>query len=270
MTLRRRLYLTLEPNEKGGTIERVFEIILIVLIVANIMAIVLDTEVGIREEYDNYFNILEIVSMIFFSLEYVARIYSIVEKPGFEHPVKGRIRFIFSPLAIVDLLAVLPFYIKYSTVSLTFLRIFRLMALFRVFKIARYLHALKLFKHVLKDRKEQLVLSFIFILFVLVIISFVMFYAEHDAQPAKFSSIPATMWWGISTITTVGYGDMVPMTALGKFLGGVFAIAGVGLLALPAGILSSGFFELLHTKDNDSRSNICPHCGKDIRDHEDK
>jgi voltage-gated potassium channel len=172
-----------------------------------------------------------------------------------------------TPLAVIDLLAVVPFYIKYSTVSLTFLRIFRIMALFRVFKIARYMHALKLFKHVLKDRKEQLVLSVIFILFVLVIISFVMFYAEHDAQPEKFSSIPATMWWGIATLTTVGYGDMVPITALGKTLGGIFAIAGVGLLALPAGILSSGFFELLHSKDSDKKSHaFCPHCGNKIND----
>jgi voltage-gated potassium channel len=136
-----------------------------------------------------------------------------------------------------------------------------------MFKIARYLHALNIFRRVLKDRKEQLVLSFIFVLFVLVVISFVMFYVENEAQPDKFSSIPATMWWGISTLTTVGYGDIVPITAWGKFLGGIFAIAGVGLLALPAGILSSGFFEMLHRKNAPQKtSKICPHCGKEIHD----
>ncbi len=170
-----------------------------------------------------------------------------------------------SPIAIVDLLAILPFYFRFLAIDLRFLRIFRLMALFRMFKIARYLHALTIFRRVLKDRKEQLVLSFIFILFVLVVISFVMFYAENEAQPEKFSSIPATMWWGIATLTTVGYGDVVPITSLGKFLGGVFAIAGVGLLALPAGILSSGFFEMLHDKGSGGKStNVCPHCGKEI------
>ena len=91
-----------------------------------------------------------------------------------------------------------------------------------------------------------------------------MFYAERNAQPDKFTSIPATMWWGISTLTTVGYGDMVPITDLGKFLGGLFAIAGVGLLALPAGILSSGFYEMLHTNESTSTNNVCPHCGKDV------
>jgi predicted RNA-binding Zn-ribbon protein involved in translation (DUF1610 family) len=90
---------------------------------------------------------------------------------------------------------------------------------------------------------------------------------RNEAQPDKFSSIPATMWWGISTLTTVGYGDIVPITGWGKFLGGIFAMAGVGLLALPAGILSSGFFEMLHHKNAPQKSvKICPHCGKEIHD----
>jgi voltage-gated potassium channel len=91
-----------------------------------------------------------------------------------------------------------------------------------------------------------------------------MYYAENEAQPEKFSSIPATMWWGIATLTTVGYGDMVPITPLGKILSGIFALAGVGLLALPAGILSSGFFEVLYNKNREKDHKKCPHCGKDI------
>lgn len=263
MTLRRRLYLTLEPTEKGGIIERIFELALISIIILNILAIVLDSVKSIRNEYDAIFQQFEWFSIIFFTVEYIARIYAIVENHRFAHPVKGRLRYIRSGMAIIDLLAILPFYIAFLPIDLRFLRIFRLMALFRLFKIARYLHALDIFKKVLADRKEQLVLSFIFILFILVIISFVMFFAEHDAQPDKFSSIPATMWWGIATLTTVGYGDIVPITSLGKFLGGLFAIAGVGLLALPAGILSSGFFELLHKKNEVKK---CPHCGKELHD----
>ena len=264
MTFRRRLYLTLDPSEKGGIAERIFEIILISIILLNIVAIILSSIKEFDEKYKDYFRDFEIFSLVFFTIEYIARLYSIVEKRRYSHPVKGRLRFAATPLALVDLFSFLPFYLAFLPVDLRFLRIFRLMSLFRMFKIARYLHALNLFKRVLIERKEQLVLSFLFILFILVIISFVMFYVENAAQPDKFSSIPATMWWGVATLTTVGYGDMVPITDVGKFLGGIFAIAGVGLLALPAGILSSGFFELLHVDKDKERSKKCPHCGKDI------
>lgn len=268
MTLRHRLYLTLEPTEKGGLAERIFEVVLITTILLNILAIVLDSVPEIDVHYKDWFETFEYFSVGFFTLEYIARLYSIVEKPQYSDPIMGRLRYAVTLMALVDLLAFLPFYIAFS-VDLRFLRIFRLMSVFRMFKIMRYLHALSVFKQVLKDRKEQLVLSFFFILFVLTIISFIMFYAEHDAQPDQFSSIPATMWWGIATLTTVGYGDMVPITALGKFLGGFFAIAGVALLALPAGILSSGFFETLHQNGGNGQNGKkgakkCPHCGEEI------
>jgi voltage-gated potassium channel len=265
MTIRRRLYLTLEPTERGGIIERFFEFSLITLIILNIFAIVVDSVKQIDHDYHDLLDAFEAFSISIFTIEYILRIYSIVENPKYRDRVSGRFRFIVSPMAIIDLLAFIPYYLAFLPLDLRFLRIFRLMSLFRLFKIARYLHALKIFKRVIADRKEQLVLSFFFILFVLVIISFVMFYAEHDAQPDAFSSIPATMWWGIATLTTVGYGDIVPVTTWGKIFGGLFAIAGVGLLALPAGILSSGFFELLH-RDDKKEIKKCPHCGKDIHE----
>jgi voltage-gated potassium channel len=263
MTLRKRLYLILEPSERGGILERIFEVVLILIIILNILAIVLESVDDYRVQYHVLFRQFEVFSITFFTIEYIARIYSIVEHPKYSDPF-GRLRFAGTTLAIIDLLAFLPFYLTFFA-DFRFLRIFRLMALFRMFKIARYLHALNIFKQVLKDRREQLILSLIFIVFVLIIISFVMFYAEHDAQPNKFSSIPATMWWGMETLTTVGYGDMIPITSLGKFLGGVFALAGVGLLALPAGILSSGFFEMLHKNGNKEKKK-CPHCGEEINE----
>lgn len=265
MTFRKRLYITLHPGEKGGILESIFEIVLVLIIVLNILAIVLDSVQEYEAKYHFYFERFEFFSVLFFTIEYVARLYAIVENPKFKDGVTGRLRYCITPIAIIDLLAFLPFYLIFLPLDLRFLRIFRLMALFRMFKIARYMHALKIFRKVLLDRKEQLVLSFLFILFVLVIISFIMYYAEREAQPNVFSSIPASMWWGISTLTTVGYGDIVPITTLGKFLGGLFAIAGVGLLALPAGILSSGFYELLHT-DKSKEIKKCPHCGEDLHE----
>jgi voltage-gated potassium channel len=262
MTLRKKLYRILEPTEKGGMMERTFEFILIIIIILNIVLILLESVQEYNNKYSALFNQFEIFSVIFFTIEYVLRIYSIVEKPGFEHPVNGRLKYIRTPLAIIDLISVLPFYISFLPFDLRFLRIFRLMGLFRMFKIARYLHALNIFKRVMVERKEQLVLTIIFILFILIIISSLMFYIENPYQPEIFSSIPATMWWGVATLTTVGYGDMVPVTAFGKILSGMFAIVGFGLLALPAGILSSGFFEMLHSPK--SKKHTCPHCGKDF------
>jgi voltage-gated potassium channel len=267
MTLRRRIYLILEPSEKGGVLERIFEIALVAIITLNITAICLESIPEIEAQYSSIFRQFEVFSIAFFSLEYIMRLYSIVENPRYSDPF-GRLRYAGTPIAIIDLLSFLPFYLTFVA-DFRFLRIFRLMSLFRVFKIARYLHALNIFKMVLRDRREQLYLSLFFLLFILVIISFVMYYAENEAQPEKFSSIPAAMWWGVETLTTVGYGDMVPITPWGKFLGGIFALAGVGLLALPAGILSSGFFEMLHKNTGEEKAMAhdkakCPHCGKDI------
>ena len=260
MTFRRRVYLILEPTEKRDILERIFEIILITIIVLNILAIVSESIKELHEDHLEFFRKFEIFSVIFFTAEYILRIYSIVENKKFRHPVTGRIKFIGSPMALIDLMAFVPFYLSFLPLDLRFLRIFRLMGLLRMFKVARYLHALTMIKKVLYERREQLVLSIIFILFILVIISTTMYYVERDAQPDKFTSIPATMWWGIATLTTVGYGDMVPITAWGRILGGLFAITGVGLLALPAGILSSGFFEMMHRP----RTLKCPHCGEDV------
>lgn len=261
MRLRKRLYLTLSPSEKGGFLERLFEFILIIIIILNIGAIILGSVPEIDAHYRQSLYDFEIFSVVFFTLEYAARIYSIVENARYKRPVAGRLKYMTSFLAIIDLLAFLPFYLTFLPIDLRFLRIFRLMALFRMFKIARYLQAMNIFKRVLFERKEQLILSTIFILFVLVSISSIMFYAEHEAQPKAFTSIPATMWWGVSTLTTVGYGDIVPITPLGKILGGVFSILGIGLIALPTGILSAGFYDLLQ---NSRRSHTCPHCGKDF------
>lgn len=140
------------------------------------------------------------------------------------------------------------------------LRIFRI---FRLFKIARYLNALTLIRKVFAKKKEELVISPFATIFLLLITSTIMYYIENEVQPENFSSIPETMWWGIATLTTVGYGDVYPFTPLGKFLGGIIAIIGVGLFALPAGILASGFSDEL--SKGKSENNYCPKCGNKIK-----
>jgi voltage-gated potassium channel len=124
------------------------------------------------------------------------------------------------------------------------------------------LNASYVIRNVFKAKKEELVLSFVITFFLIIVASCVMYYAEHDAQPDKFSSIPETMWWSVATLTTVGYGDTYPITPLGKFLTAWISILGIGVFALPAGILASGFSD--EFKKRKSVKNLCPHCGKEM------
>jgi voltage-gated potassium channel len=264
MTLRKWAYNLLEPSVSGNKAAKAIEVLLISLIFANIVAIILESVKSIDDEYGPFFHSLEFFSVIIFSVEYVLRLWTAPENPKFQHPFGGRMKYALSPMALIDLFSILPFYIGFMKMDMRFIRIVRTFRLIRVLKIARYLKALNLIQAVLRERKEQIVLSVMFIVFLLVMVSTIMFYVEHEAQPEVFSSIPVTMWWGIETLTTVGYGDMIPATVLGKILGGMIAILGIGLFALPAGILSSGLTEHLH--GNSKKKKRCPHCGGEIHD----
>lgn len=267
--LRKWAYNLLEPSVSGSSAAHAVEFLLIALIFLNIIAIILESVKEINQELAPLFHSLERFSVIIFTIEYGLRVWTSVENPKYKHRRKG---YIFSSMAIVDLLSILPFYLViilgYTPIDLLFLRMIRLFRLFRLLKIARYLKALNIMQAVLRERKEQILVSVMFILFLLVIVSTVMFYVENEAQPDAFSSIPATMWWGIETLTTVGYGDMIPITVYGKILGGMIAILGIGLFALPAGIFSSGLTDHMHSGKNKNTKNDpltrCPHCGGEL------
>ncbi len=265
MTFRKRIHEILEVSKDKSGASWYFDIALTLLIALNAIAIVLESVHGIYSSFPQLFHVFELVSIVLFSIEYILRIWAAVEIKRFKHPVTGRLRFFFTPFAIIDLLAIIPFYITFFAIDLRYIRILRLFRLFRLFKIGRYIIALNAIADVIKKKREQLVVSIIFILFMLLITSSVMYYVEHEAQPNAFSSIPETMWWGIATLTTVGYGDVYPITALGKFLGGIISILGIGLFALPTGILASGFSEVLEGKAKNADSdNFCSKCGQPI------
>jgi voltage-gated potassium channel len=152
-----------------------------------------------------------------------------------------------TPLAIFDLVAILPFYIPMVLpMDLLVLRLFRLTRVFTVLKLGRFSNAWDSLTYTVRSRKEELLISAVLIFMVLAVSSTVMYYIENPAQPQKFSSIPQTMWWGVVTLSTVGYGDMYPITPLGKFVGALVAISGIALFALPAGIIAAGLVESLH------------------------
>ena len=247
---KKRLYEILEIAATGDRISKLFDIFIMSLITLNVIAVILATVERLNLQYQYYFRIFEIFSVSIFTLEYLLRLWTCTVNKNFRNSITGRIKYIFTPYAIIDLLAILPFYLPMIIpLDLRFIRAVRLFRLFRLFKIGRYSKAVVILKKLLKDKKEELLLV-IFVAFILLIIfSSLMYFIEKEAQPEAFSSIPAAMWWGITTLTTVGYGDIYPITTLGKIVGALIAFLGIGLFALPAGILGSGLIEATRKKE---------------------
>ena len=245
------------------SIGRVVVISMISLILLNVLAVMAESVVWIRVDFARWLAVFETFSVTAFVIEYVLRLWSCTANPRFRGAVLGRIQFALTPLAVVDLLAVLPALLLRTGVDLRFLRALRLARLFRLAKLGRYSRALQAIWQVVRGKRAELVIALLWMAVVLVVASSLMYMAENEQQPDAFSSIPATMWWGIMTLTTVGYGDVYPITVLGKLTAAVIAVVGIGLFALPAGILGSAFVEL-REQQNADRSAVCPHCGKPI------
>ena len=255
----------------SGQVGRAVSLGLIVLILLNVLAVMAESVAEIRSSYGAWLAGFEIFSVTVFVTEYLLRIWSCTASPLHSHPVLGRVRFALTPLAIIDLLAVLPTLLLWTGlgIDLRFLRILRLARLLRIAKLGRYSRALQSMGLVVRSRREELLMAVVLMIMVLVVASSLMYMAESDRQPEAFSSIPATMWWGIMTLTTVGYGDVYPITTLGKITAALIAIAGIGLFALPAGIVGSAFVEL-REQQKIEREGVCPHCGKQIlKQHKD-
>lgn len=176
---------------------------------------------------------------------------------------QGKDRYILTPLALVDLVAILPFYVPMLVhLDLRTVRAIRLLRVFRLFKMGRYSESVRTLGRVFRAKKEELIVTTFMVFLLLEVASTLIFFAENEAQPEAFSSVPAAMWWGVTTLTTVGYGDVYPITLLGKVLGAIVAILGIGMFALPAGILGSGFVEEIQRTRRTVR--LCPHCGQPI------
>ena len=223
---------------------RVVSAFLVVLIAVNIVALVVGTVDSFQLISRRAFLAFEAASVVVFTVEYLLRIWSCTVDPKFAHPVSGRLRFMVSLLALIDLLAILPFYVallNLTGLDFRMLRAVRLMA--RVARLGRYSSGIRTLGLVVQAKRDELLSVVLVLLLLLLVASSLVFYAENGAQPDKFSSIPETMWWGIITLTTVGYGDVYPVTIAGRALAGVMAILGIGLFALPAGILGSGFIQ---------------------------
>jgi len=266
--MRARVYELFEPKPDDGPLDKLVNITLMTLILLNVAAVVLDTVHVYRVHYHALFHAFEVVSVLIFSVEYLMRLWSCTSQPEFRHPVTGRLRFAFTALALVDLAAILPFYLPLILpIDLRMLRILRIFRTLRVIKIVRYSESMRVLGHVLRMKRDDLLVTVSSACLLLLVASSVVYAVENPAQPDKFPDIPSTIWWGVVTLTTVGYGDVYPITVLGKRLGGLIAFLGIGMFALPAGILGSGFVEEMQ-QHRRTETGCCPHCGRPLSKEE--
>ena len=249
-------------GESKSWIGRVAANSVTILIILSVIGLVIETVDSIYVASARAFFYFELISVSIFSVEYLLRVWSCTADPNYAHPLRGRLKFVVSPLLLIDLLAVLPFYAALIIplgMDLRALRALRLIA--RSTRLGHHSDGIRTLLRVLQTKSNELLTVVVVLIVLLILASSLMYYVENNAQPDDFSSIPATAWWGIVTLTTVGYGDMAPVTALGRVIAGVMAILGIGLFALPAGILGSGFMQEVERKKTDA-DRICPNCGE--------
>ena len=244
-TLRLRVAQLLAPHRENDRASRLVDYFLVVLILANVFAVVISTIDHIGIPYRHWFIRFEYFSVIVFSVEYLLRLWSCVETRDRQGRQRSRLGWALSPMGLVDLLAILPFYVALflpqQYVSLLLLRIFRSLRLLRLFKLARYSQAMNVLTAVLRREGRVLTVVFAIMGMILVLAAWGMYTLERSVQPEAFGSIPAALWWAVVSLTTVGYGDVVPMTNGGRMFAGLVSLIGIGMISLPAGIMASGF-----------------------------
>lgn len=248
-TLRARLYDILEQKDDAGRYGVMVDVFLIVLIIANVVAVILESVKHFAAEYGTLFSIFDAFSVTVFTIEYLTRVWVVVEDPHETPygPFGSRWRYMVSPMALIDLLAILPFYLAFMVqVDLRFLRVFRVL---RLLKLSRYSPALVTVAKVFAAQRRPLVAAMMIMLTLLVFGGSVSYLLEHKAQPDKFGSIPDAIWWAMATLTTVGFGDVTPVTPAGKVFGGILMILGIAMYALPTGILATGFAQEFRKHD---------------------
>ena len=265
-TVKNYIFRIIRTDSEGDTASKIFDIFIISLIILSAVTIIADT-FPLSETFRRISRYIEVFSVIIFTIEYILRVWTSDMLYPKLSPVKARIRYIFSFMALVDLFAILPFYLPMLiSIDLRALRLLRVMRLMRVFKVGRYTSALSTIVAVLKNKSSQLISSTFVVLLLLLVSSIIMYSVENPAQPEVFSNAFSGLWWAVSTLTTIGYGDIIPVTPFGKILSGIIALLSIGLVAVPAGIISAGFMEQTkdHEDSEDDTKHYCPYCGKKL------
>lgn len=249
LRFRHRAHTVMEAGRSSGPIGFAFEACLITLIVANAVVVSLDSVAKLAAQYGHYFQMFEIASVVVFTGEYVLRVWTAPEDPRYaDRPLVDRVRYVLQPYMLIDLAAIAPAYIALF-VPMADLRILRLFRLFRLLKIARYSPAVSTLIHVLSLERRALFGTLLLLVCVMCLSAEGIYIIEGSVQPKSYGDLPTCMYWAIITLTTVGYGDITPITTLGRLWAGITAIFGLGIFALPVGIIASAFMTEIHRRD---------------------
>ncbi len=259
-----RVFEIISKAEDGDRASRCFDSVIMTLIILSIVSIILESFDHLAVSCHLAFRLFEYLSITVFTAEYLLRIWTAdLLCPNEKHP---HIRYIRSFMAIVDLLAILPFFLPFISVDLRFLRMVRLLRLFRllrVLKLSRYFDAFNIVLQVIKKSSSQLVISVLLCFFVMLFSAIIMYTVENPVQPEQFPNVISSLWWAICTLTTVGYGDVYPITAAGRFFASIISLVGIGIIAIPTGIIAAGFSAAIRERSSEaeSRKAYCPYCG---------
>ncbi len=249
LSFRHRLYVQLDPaawQQQGLSLTNRF---ICALIVASIAFAILETEPSLETEFEDVFSLLEWLLTAAFIAEYVARLWVCTENPKYEGWL-GRLRYAYSPIAIVDLIALTPALLSIAGSEVFVLRLFRLVRILRLARLGPFSRAMAHIGAALRSRRYELTLSACMAVLLLIVSSVFLYLIEGNVQPNAFGSIPRAMWWSIATLTTVGYGDVFPITPMGRVVAGITAVLGIGMIALPTGILAAAFSDAIQRDKN--------------------
>lgn len=262
--MKQRIYRLISKGSHGNKWNRAVDYLIMALIILSVFSIILESMKDISLKYGAYLYMFNVFSIIIFTIEYVLRIYiSELTHPS-TSKIKSAFKFITSTEGLIDLLAIIPFYLPMLLkMDVRFIRILRLTRFLRILKLNRYNKSLHMILEVFKEKKSELAVTGFVLFLILLMASFIMYYVEGEAQPEAFPDILSAFWWAIATLTTVGYGDIYPITSLGRLISGIIALLGIGLVALPTGLISAGFINKIE-KNKLANGVQCPHCGEKI------
>lgn len=248
------IYEILETSESSNLYSLADDVVITCLILINVAAFIASTSPSLSPEHTSLLANIEIFSSLVFTIEYILRLWVSTVDRRYSHPLLGRLKYALTPLSLIDLISILPFYFLLLFPSLNCVNLIRVLRLLRLLKMSRYSESVRTLGAVLYAKKEELIATAFAVFILLIFASSIMYFVEYEAHPKAFGSIPDAMWWGVVTLTTVGYGDIYPITPLGKLLGAMLAFLGIGIFALPAGIIAGGFSEELQKRKQEKRA----------------